>query len=141
MPVRNMMKRKVWVIKPTDTLTLAYDTMIDHVVRHLPVVENGQLVGLISDRDLLLAAKNSSAEGFSLDQDVKSIMSEQVHSCQPGTPVKEAAKYMTEHMIHALPVINDDNKIIGIITSSDLLHFVEEPKQVKDMDPAIWFEL
>jgi CBS domain-containing protein len=115
------------VIDRNDTLLLVEELMASQQLRHLPVVEQGEVVGLITQRDLFKAAM-SSAMGFgekaqkAFLQSVraKEIMVYPVLSVSPETDVVDAVDMIVQRGIGCLPVV-DQGKLVGMITKTDLL--------------------
>jgi CBS domain-containing protein len=94
-------------------------------IRHLPVVDKrGHVVGVVSDRDIL---KNlSKIHDHSRPVPVAQIMSRRVRTVTPSTPATEAASLMLELKISCLPVVGDDQQLVGIITESDFVRIAEQ---------------
>lgn len=128
---------KVQELMATEVLTVAPDDEVDRVfflihfekVRHLPVVERGKVVGIVSDRDLHKAlgprGKRRSVQGSKatlsiIPRKVRHIMRRGVITVSPRTEAAEAAALMAKRKIGALPVVQKD-KLVGIITATDLL--------------------
>lgn len=106
---------------PSDTkLSDAYKIMIEKNIRHLPVVDNEKLIGVVTDRDLRLATSRLAAHSFDPDALVKNIMSRPVQTAHPSDPIETATQLMRELKIGCLPVI-ENMKLIGIVTITDLL--------------------
>ena len=98
-----------------------------HGFHHLVVVNNGRLVGVISDRDLLRAvspfvgtASERSCDEHTLKKRAHQIMSRRPVSCEPETLVYDAARCMLENGINCLPAINPKGRCVGMITVRDL---------------------
>jgi CBS domain-containing protein len=90
---------------------------------HIPVVDNGALVGMISLYDFIIAMRGASlddTEPVYSSKTAGDIMSREVKSCSPETTVAVAVKMMLEHHINALPVV-DGNALRGIVTSRDVM--------------------
>jgi len=113
------------------TIPLAEDVMKYKHVRHLPVIdEERRVVGLVTHRDLL-AAQISSRSSVTRDerralQDgvrVGEIMTRDVWTVGPNVPASIAAATLHDHKFGCLPVIDEDGKLIGIITEHDFLRF------------------
>jgi homoserine O-acetyltransferase len=112
--VSDVMVRDVQTIEEGTTISVTARRMITAGVNHLPVLStNGQLVGIVTSWDI---AKAVASNLLWLDE----IMSRSVVTTTPAEPIEEAAKKMEEHSISALPVIDDEQHVIGIITSDAL---------------------
>lgn len=130
--VRNFMTTQPQVLGRNETLDLADDVMTMGRIRHIPIVENGELVGVISQRDMFRSAA-VAALGFAGETQkaliktirVKEIMTEKVVTIRPDASVKEAARLMFEQKIGCLPVV-EEKRLIGIITETDILRYVVE---------------
>jgi CBS domain-containing membrane protein len=118
-------------LKPADTLDLANDIISLGRIRHIPVVEDGRLVGLLSERDLIGAA---ATQIFGLKQKrksallktvlIKDVMKKKVITTTPDTPIKDAAHLMADKKIGCVPVIQSGT-LIGLLTTTDILRYVE----------------
>ncbi len=99
----------VWSIAPEATVFEAIELMAQKNVGALPVLDNGHLVGIISERDytrkVILKGKSSKEIA------VKEIMTEQVLTVQPNTPVTECMRIVTERRVRHLPVMDKDKLI------------------------------
>jgi CBS domain-containing protein len=98
-------------------------------IRHLPVVDDGQLVGLVTHRDLMAAQSSVLARRFdprgegALSLCVADIMKTGVWSVERRTPVLEAARIMSDHKLGCLPVL-DAEQLVGIVTAADFLQLL-----------------
>ena len=129
--VREIMMGSPVTLKPEDTLDLANDIISLGRIRHIPVVKDGKLVGLLSERDLMGAA---ATEIFGLKQKrksallktvlIKDVMKKRVISVKPDTPIKDAAHMMADKKIGCVPVI-ENGALVGLLTTTDILRYVE----------------
>jgi acetoin utilization protein AcuB len=136
MKASRVMTVDVTSITPETRLPRALEIMKQLRVRHLPVVAQGRLVGILSDRDLL--SRGTRKEDGTLtvpDQPAGLAMTVNPISCRPGTPVSKLAALMLENRIDSLPIIGLENQLVGLVTSSDLLELLREPEQVSDVLP------
>jgi CBS domain-containing protein len=113
-----------------DTLELAQDIMTQKRIRHFPVLDGDQLVGVMSQRDLFHATLGSvmkygekTEQSFLTTVAVKAVMSEPPITIAPDRTVKEAAQLMVEKQIGCLPVTKN-GKLIGMVTETDILRQV-----------------
>ena len=120
MLIREIMHLNPLTIKPNTTLCDAYQLMQDKGIRHLPVMENEKLVGIVTDRDLRLATSRLAKRPFDPTAEVKEIMNHPVETTNPSDPVEIATQLMRELKIGCLPVI-EDLQLVGIVTSADIL--------------------
>jgi len=130
MKVRELMTTDIATIGRNDELTVADDIMKVKHLRHLPVVEEGRLVGMLTQRDLFHAALSTALnfgekaqKGFLKTVVVKEVMTDEVLTIDPGADVKEAARLLIEHKIGCLPVV-ENGKLVGLVTVTDLLRVV-----------------
>ena len=133
MLVRNKMTPNVITASPETTLADALKLTRGNRIRHLPVVENNKLVGIVTDRDLRLAmppiwasdTDHSQLRDALVTKQVEEVMVTEIITTSPITPIEDAARKLYEHRIGCLPVMEDD-ALVGIITETDLLRaFVE----------------
>jgi acetoin utilization protein AcuB len=115
MPVRQIMSRRVVTVSPETTLAEARRLLDEHRIRHLPVLLDGRLAGIVSDRDLRSAA-GANRRQTAVDE----IMTPTPFIVGPDTRVEEAARLMLDRRIGGLPVV-EASELIGIVTSDDLL--------------------
>lgn len=116
--VETRMTREVRTAPPETTLKQAAALLREHDVRHLPIVEDGRLVGVISDRDLRMAY----GQHLPPETEVAQVMVPRTIVVAPEARLHHAAKLMVEHRISCLPVCEGlGQHLIGILTSTDLL--------------------
>ena len=121
--VGDSMTREVVTLAPDDTAKAALALCRERRIRHLPVLEGGRLVGIVSDRDLRSAAPPLGGAGraTALAQiRVGDVMADEVVTVLPSDPIEQAANTMRERRIGCLPVVEDDD-LVGIITASDVM--------------------
>ncbi len=132
MLVKEIMSRQVVTVSPNDTLQQALTRAMSHRIRHLPVVDEGRLVGIVSDRDLrdarpssLLPAETSLGPSLLDQSPVSRIMRTSVITAHPLDPIDEAARLLYEHRIGCLPVLQAQ-QLVGIVTETDVLRRLVE---------------
>ena len=125
--VKDIMAKEVSTLGRNDTLDLADDVMALGRIRHLPVLDEGRVVGVVSQRDLFRSAL-AAALGYGERAQrmllktirVKEVMSEPAIVVSPEATVQEAARLMIENKIGCLPVV-DGQTLVGIVTETDIL--------------------
>ena len=142
--VRDIMSSPAITVSPDTTLPAANALMKEKEIRHLPVLEKGRLVGIVSRGDLREASISASINAdqyelhFLLNKlTVGKLMTRKVRTVAPDALVVDAADLMTEHKIAGLPVVDAEGAVIGIVTESDLLKMlVRRLRAVDEQKPA-----
>jgi CBS domain-containing protein len=133
-PVRKHMTRTVFTVSPDADISVAEEAFREHGFRHLPVLEEGKLVGLVSDRDVRRAKGIESVLGEEARtrgdlmlgcSGVGDVMSAEPVSILPDKTLAEAAHVMLADRLGSLCVIEDD-LLVGIITETDLLRILAD---------------
>ena len=138
--VKDLMKNSVYVVSPEDMIDRVFFLLHYEKIRHLPVVENEKVIGIVTDRDLYKAlgpksnskgledVNNGPSAKYVIPQKVRHIMRRGVVTIEPDEHAGKAATLMAEMRIGALPVICK-GKLTGIISATDiLLAFAEHCK-------------
>ncbi len=127
--VKKIMSSNVITVKPEERVVHARRLMIENDIARIPVVEDGKVVGIISDKEIAFAfasIKKSFPRGKQQNQLrnllVKDIMKTNVITANDDISIKEAAEIMMENEVGCLPIVKSDGKIEGIVTRTDLLH-------------------
>ena len=120
MKVRDTMTRSVMYVSPDDFLDEAYDLMLSQEIRHIPVVEGTTLIGVISDRDVLVRATMEDGVVSVPQIPVSEAMTRDPITCDTRASVGQAATLMIENRISCLPV-TAVGELIGMVTTTDLL--------------------
>lgn len=114
-------------VRPTDSLLDAAKLMVDHQVRHLPVVEDGAVVGMLSDRDIRTVAgdpvryvESREADGARM-LNVRDAMAPTALTIRENRPLRDVANELADEKIGALPIVDADGKLIGIVSYVDAL--------------------
>ncbi len=128
--VREIMMASPVTLAPADTLDLANDIMALGRIRHIPIVEDSRVAGILSQRDLFGAAvgivlglKGKEQKDLLKSFRIREVMRHPVITISPDAPVKEAAQLMAEKKIGCLPVVEGDN-LVGLVTLTNILRYV-----------------
>ncbi len=127
--VADFMTRELVTVQEDDDLALAESILRLGGVRHLPVVHQGKLVGLVTQRDLLRSGASGPTARAILARD---IMTRDVTTVEAETSLAHAAHLMLRHKYGCLPVCAPDRTLLGIITESDFVRFAADV--VQDLD-------
>jgi acetoin utilization protein AcuB len=126
------MSHPVITVAPNLPITKAHELMAHEHIKQCPVVKNGKLVGLVTEKDILKAYPSSATslavwEITSLIEKVKveDVMIKNFQTVQEDTPIESAARTLVDHKISALPVLRGKD-LVGIITDSDLFEIMLE---------------
>jgi acetoin utilization protein AcuB len=96
-------------------LKTALSMMREHRIRHIPVQEAGKLVGVLTDRDVKLAASFESATEFKVEE----VMTPEPYTVTPETPLDRVVLEMAEHKYGCAIVVQGNGKVVGIFTAVD----------------------
>jgi CBS domain-containing membrane protein len=126
--IEHVMQREFATVRSDERLDFVEDVMALGRVRHMPVVDDGKLVGVVSQRDLL-AASLSRVLSFDAQErrtflrsiDVKEVMAPRPITVSPATSLADAAALMLRHKIGCLPVVGPGGEAVGLVTETDLL--------------------
>lgn len=123
MRIEEIMRKKIVTIQPSTTIGEALLLLRANRIRHLPVIKNDALVGIVSDRDLRDALPSRllthDDDDTVLHKPVADIMNQQVITAHPLEFIEDAALQLYEHKIGSLPIV-EGNRLVGLITESDL---------------------
>jgi len=134
MDVREIMTSPIHVLNPDDTLNCAAKLMRDAAVGCIPIVaSDGRLVGILTDRDIALSAYEYGEALWRLP--IRDSMHQPVYSCRADDDVGIAAAVMRKQRVRRLPVVDETNKPIGMLSLDDLAHASHVP--VIDPTPGL----
>ena len=127
MPVQDWMSKDLVTIDEETSIMKASKVMKQNDIQHLPVLRKGRLVGIVSDRDLKEATPSKATTldihemYYLLDKiEVKSLMPKKLLTITPGDTVEKAAAVMLKNHISALPVVDAQGALAGILTKGDV---------------------
>ena len=132
MTARELMTTNPVTASPQASLAEAWDLMQNLEIRHLPIVEEGELVGMLSDRDLSRLDLSRMAEGGDalrreLSTPIVKVMNADVIAIEPDTELSEIIELLVEHRIGALPVVPTGRReVVGIVSYVDVLRAMQD---------------
>jgi len=135
--VADWMSEGVLAVETYDSIAVARQLMAKHRINQLPVLDNDNLVGIVTDRDIRDAYPTSMMinRGKAIDQfagkiTVEEVMTHDVFVVRPQTALSTAVGLLRRHRIGSLPVVKN-KRLVGIITRSDVLDFVLSEAGIK----------
>jgi acetoin utilization protein AcuB len=138
MRVAAAMTREVVTVPPELALSACWSIMQRRRIRHLPVVAHARLVGILSDRDVLLRSRADQAGLVPDAMSAEQAMTAVPVTCRASTTVAEAASLMIEQKIDALPVVDASGHLTGLVTSTDLLSLLTEDEHLRHELPFVF---
>lgn len=129
-PVSDIMTKNVVALERNDNLTRAEQLFKRHNIRHMPVVHEDFIIGMLSYSDLLkISFADASIDNRDVDAIVynmfslEQVMTKDVITVNSETSIKEAAEILADREFHALLVVDNGN-LVGIITTTDLIKYL-----------------
>ena len=135
--IKQIMSKTVRTIEKSMSVHSALDSMIKHDIGSLVVVDDSKVVGIITERDIM---RNIGRETNYLDRKCGDVCSKPVISIEPNTESWEAFEIMLRNKIRRLPVLDENQRLAGIVTERDLFRWVlrvvyepNVPKEIVDL--------
>ena len=130
-PVSMIMTAPVITLKKNDSLETAEHLFKKHHIRHIPIVTDNVIVGMLSYTDLLRLSFADYTDNMSDDSDalvynmftIKQVMKRNIVTISSSNSIKEVAAIFATREFHALPVV-DNNKLVGIVTTTDIIKYL-----------------
>ena len=119
---------------PNDNVAKAAELMKSENIGSIPVIEDEQtqkLIGIVTDRDLALKIVADGLDAKSTK--VEAVMTRKVVTCLADDDLQKALDAMAEHQLRRIPVVDDDNKIVGIISQADVATRADEPEKTAEV--------
>jgi acetoin utilization protein AcuB len=130
MLVRDIMSRKPIVVKKDLTVLEAEKLMSINTIGHLLVVEDSRIIGILTDGDLMVE--------HDLQESIERCMSKDVIVINERASIQEAARVLSDHQIGGLPVLDKQEKLIGILTVEDIVYnYIRDEEEEKDIEKKI----
>ncbi len=132
MKVKDLMTREPRTCSPDTTLAAAAHLMWDGDCGILPMVDDGELVGVVTDRDMYIALATQNARASHLR--VGAVATKTVATCDPEDDVHAALATMKQARVRRLPVLGFGRTVMGILSINDILRVAGEGRGVSDED-------
>jgi CBS domain-containing protein len=119
-PLSTIMTRDLITLSPDDTLEKANELLRTKRIHHLPVVDGDTIVGLITTYDLY--KRGLSKDAYHTVK-ASELMTTKLATLEPGDKIGTAAEIFLAHLFHAIPIVEEGHKLVGIVTTHDLLKY------------------
>lgn len=117
-PLSTIMTQNVITLSENDLLSDAKKILLDHDIRHIPIVDNERtLVGILSVYDLMKIDDHHKTK-------ISMVMTKGIAKLLPDDKIGSAAQIFGEHLFHSLPIVDESNKVVGIVTPYDVLNYI-----------------
>ncbi|MFM2267623.1 MAG: hypothetical protein RL757_1064 [Bacteroidota bacterium] len=129
-PISSIMTRQVVTVLPSDNLETVKDIFSRKRIHHVPVVEkSGKLVGILTTSDLFWL--NKSFDDYEKIR-VRDVMTHRIAKLELDDKVGTAAEIFLENRFHALPIVDENDHLLGIVTTFDVLKYEFEKEYPKE---------
>lgn len=134
-PISSIMTTHIYTVHVKDSLLKVQNLITDHNIRHVPVLHDGKLVGIISKTDLnrlsfsgFFAGQEEADEAIFDMLSIAQVMSHKPRVVKASTSIHDVAKILSKEEFHALPVVDDQDtsKLVGIVTTTDVIRYMLE---------------
>lgn len=120
--------------QPSDSVMKVAQWMKRENIGSIPVIENNEtqkLVGIVTDRDLALKIVGQGSDPKTVQ--VESVMTYKLVTCRLEDDIQRALDLMSEHQLRRIPIVNDEHKILGIISQADVATRVNQPEKTAEI--------
>ena len=141
MKIKDIMSSPVYVVSPDETVSRARNLMLRHKIGRLVLIENNKPIGIVTKKDIGRRLNQAEPQWRRRPIDhipIRQVMTESLITIYPDATPKHLAELMVENNIGGLPVVNNKNEVIGIVTKWDMIrYFSELPLEIKVKDMKI----
>jgi acetoin utilization protein AcuB len=118
MLVKDLMTRNPIIVSPLEKIKNAYHILLKNKIHQVPVVEDGKLIGIVTDRDLRMALVQDLMQP---NINIGTVMTSRPLTIPEDSRLVDAASIIRKKRFNSLPVLDKDGKLVGIITTTDML--------------------
>ena len=130
-PVSHIMSAEPLTVHKAQKVSEVYALLTENPIHHVPVVNGNKLVGLISSTDMMGlslsaygTADAANAEYLDSQFTIEGVMSTNLATVKENDPIRTAAELLSTGSRHSLPVVDDDQMLVGIVTTTDLVKYL-----------------
>jgi len=132
--IQTIMSQNLVTLNPGNTLADARALLMEKHIHHVPIVDGRKLVGIISSWDIFKLGKSTEELAGIIIQDV---MKTKLATLEPDQHIGAAAEVLMEHLFHAVPVVNEDKELLGIVTTTDILRYEYRKEYPENLDKFV----
>lgn len=122
-PLSHVITTNLKTVQISQKMSAVHRIVVENQIHHVPVVDGRKLVGMISTTDIIrLNITVSNADDWAIEK----VMKKNLVTIEINDTLRKAAHLLSDGMFHSIPVIDKDNNLIGIITSTDLIRYLAE---------------
>lgn len=124
MKVKEMMHKGAEYVAPNAKLQIVARKMRDYDVGSIPVCDGGEVIGIVTDRDIAIRALANGKDVAKLE--AKDVMSKDVIFCRDNENAEDAIRIMEDNQVLRLPVLNEAKKLVGMVSLGDISHSLSQ---------------
>ncbi len=132
--VQSHMTKDVITLNPDNTLAEARNIMLSKHIHHIPILEGKKLVGMVTSWDMFKLGK--SADEYATMK-VSEVMTKRVATLDPDQHLGAVADVLTRHLFHAVPIVNDEHELLGIVTSTDIIRYEHTKEYPENLEKFV----
>ncbi len=130
--LQTLMTTEVVTLTPENTLGDAREILLKKRIHHIPIVDAGnKLVGMLTSWDIFKLGKSADE---SAEIKISEVMTRKLATLEPDSHLGAAAEVLMTHLFHAIPIVDDDHVLHGIVTTYDLLKYAFRKEYPENLD-------
>lgn len=118
MNVKDIMNKDTTLITPSTSLQEAAEKMASKGIGFLPIGENDKVQGTVTDRDIVVRGISKGKDAKKTE--IREVLSDELLSCREDQDVEEVAEQMSQHQVRRMLVVNDDDRLVGVVSLGDM---------------------
>ena len=137
MKAKDIMTASPCTCSPNDSVQDVARTMRDHDCGAVPIIDNGRLVGIVTDRDLTVRALASGLDG---ESSIADVVTREPSSCSVDAELSEVERVMSDQQVRRVPIVDADKRVVGIVSQADLARALVDGRDISEHEVALVME-
>lgn len=137
MKAKDIMTASPCTCSPNDSVQDVARTMRDHDCGAVPIIDDGRLVGIVTDRDLTVRALASGLDG---ESSIADVITREPTSCSVDADVSEVERVMSDQQVRRVPIVDADKRVVGIVSQADLARALVDGRNISEHEVALVME-